>query len=51
MGKGWLDVHFSVRRECLQDCEDSEHDTFEELSAGQSSRCRVVRGKAGRIGN
>lgn len=41
----------SMRRERLQDCKDSEHDTFEELSAGQSSGCRVVRGEVGRIGN
>lgn len=44
-------MHSSVRREHLQDCKDSEHDTFEELSAGQSSRYRVVRGEVGRIGN
>lgn len=49
MRKEWLEANSNLREECGQNCEDSEHDTFEELSPGRPSR--VPGGEKGRVGS
>lgn len=51
MRKEWLEVNSDLREECGQNCEDSEHDTFEELPTGRPSWCRVLGGEKGSIGS